>query len=55
MEGLDTGRINISSLSLGAAAASLAKTISYVKHREQFNKKLAQFQSIEFKLADMIT
>lgn len=33
MEGLDTGRINIASLSLGAAAVSLAKSLSYVKHR----------------------
>lgn len=55
MEGLDTGRINIASLSLGAAAASLAKSLAYSKHREQFNKKLASFQSVEFKLADMAT
>jgi len=33
MEGLDTGRINIASLSLGAAAVSIAKSLSYVKYR----------------------
>ena len=55
MEGLDTGRVNIASLSLGAATVSLAKSIAYTKHREQFSKKLSSFQSIEFKLADMAT
>ena len=53
MQGLDGGRINIGSCSLGAARKCLEKSITYVGEREQFGKKLSEFQSTQFKLADM--
>ncbi len=55
MEGLDTGRINIASLSLGAASACFIQSRNYTKVRSQFGKKISEFQSVEFKLADMFT
>ena len=55
MQGLDGGRINIASCSLGAARACLEKSLNYVTERKQFDKKLSDFQSIQFKLADMST
>ncbi len=55
MQGLDGGRINIASCSLGAARFCIEKTINYVNERKQFGKYLKDFQSVQFKLADMIT
>lgn len=55
MQGLDGGRINIASCSLGAARFCIDKTITYVNERKQFGKFLKEFQSIQFKIADMIT
>lgn len=55
MRGLDGGRINIASCSLGAARFCIDKSLKYVKERKQFGKYLSEFQSIEFKIADMIT
>ena len=55
MQGLDGGRINIASCSLGAARECLEKSLNYVTERKQFDKKLSDFQSIQFKLADMST
>ena len=55
MQGLDGGRINIASCSLGAARFCIEKSINYVNERKQFGKYLKDFQSIQFKLADMIT
>ena len=55
MRGLDGGRINIASCSLGAARYCIDKSIQYIKERKQFGKYLSEFQSIEFKIADMIT
>ena len=55
MQGLDGGRINIASCSLGAARFCIEKTIHYINERKQFGKYLKDFQSIQFKLADMIT
>ena len=55
MQGLDGGRVNIASCSLGAARACLEKSLNYVTERKQFGKKLSDFQSIQFKLADMST
>lgn len=53
MKGLDGGRINVSSCSLGAAQASLLDSIQYVKERKQFGQSLSLFQNIQFKLAEM--
>lgn len=53
MKGLDGGRINISSCSLGAAQASLEQTIEYLKIRAQFQQPLINNQGLQFKLAEM--
>jgi len=55
MAGLDGGRINIAACSLGAAAASLEIARAHLLVREQFGRKLADFQALQFKLADMAT
>lgn len=55
MQGLDGGRINIASCSLGGARACLEKSIAYMKERTQFGKKLAEFEALQFRLADMAT
>jgi alkylation response protein AidB-like acyl-CoA dehydrogenase len=52
---LDGGRIGIAALSVGVARAALEHSIKYAKERHQFGKSLAEFQAIQFKLADMHT
>ncbi|GAA4097932.1 acyl-CoA dehydrogenase family protein [Zhongshania borealis] len=55
MKGLDGGRINIATCSIGTAQAALETTIEYVKERKQFGQAIADFQNTQFKLADMTT
>jgi alkylation response protein AidB-like acyl-CoA dehydrogenase len=55
MQGLDGGRINIAACSLGGARACLDAALAYVKERRAFGRTLADFQSLQFKLADMAT
>lgn len=55
MKGLDGGRINIATCSVGTAQQALNHAIQYMQERKQFGKPLAQFQSLQFKLADMAT
>lgn len=55
MKVLDGGRISIASLSLGIAQGALDASVKYSKERHQFNKPIADFQGIAFKLADMAT
>jgi alkylation response protein AidB-like acyl-CoA dehydrogenase len=55
MKGLDGGRINIAACSLGAAQGALDAARRYLTERSQFGKKLAEFQALQFKLADMAT
>lgn len=55
MRGLDGGRVNIATCSLGAAQAALNAAQSYMHERQQFGKTLASFQALQFKLADMAT
>lgn len=50
---LDGGRISIAALGLGIAQGSLDRALQYAKERKQFNKSIASFQAIQFKLADM--
>ena len=50
---LDGGRIGIGAQSLGIAKAALQKTLKYGHEREQFHKKLIDFQATQFKIADM--
>jgi alkylation response protein AidB-like acyl-CoA dehydrogenase len=55
MKGLDGGRINIAACSLGAAQGALDAARGYMRERHQFGKALAEFQALQFKLADMAT
>ena len=55
MKGLDGGRINIATCSLGAAQAALDASQRYMQERHQFGKPIADFQALQFKLADMAT
>ena len=50
---LDNGRIGIAALSVGIAQAALEQSISYCKDRIAFGKPIADFQAIQFKLAEM--
>lgn len=52
---LDGGRISIAALSLGTAIGAYEHALAYAQQREQFGKKIADFQAIGFKLADMAT
>ena len=53
MQGLDGGRINIGTCSVGTAQAALDKSVRYTKDRKQFGKSISDFQNTQFKLADM--
>jgi alkylation response protein AidB-like acyl-CoA dehydrogenase len=53
MMGLDGGRLNISSCSLGAAQTALNLTLAYMGERRAFGKSIDQFQGLQFRLADM--
>lgn len=53
MKGLDGGRLNIASCSLGAAQHALTLARDYMGERKQFGRELASFQALQFKLADM--
>ena len=55
MKGLDGGRINIATCSIGTAQQALNEAMQYVKERKQFGKELAHFQGLQFRLADMVT
>ena len=55
MRGLDGGRINIATCSVGAAQAALNAACEYMGERRQFGNRLASFQHLQFELADMQT
>lgn len=55
MLGLDGGRINIATCSVGTAQQALNEAKQYMTERKQFGRTLAQFQALQFKLADMAT
>ena len=55
MKVLDGGRISIASLSLGIAKGAYEAALQYAQERQQFDKPIASFQGISFKLADMAT
>jgi alkylation response protein AidB-like acyl-CoA dehydrogenase len=55
MQGLDGGRINIATCSIGTAQQALNTAKQYMAEREQFGKPLAAFQALQFKIADMNT
>lgn len=52
---LDGGRIGIAALSVGIAQGALDASIAYAKARRQFGRLLAEFQAIQWKIADMAT
>ncbi len=55
MKGLDGGRINIATCSIGTAQAAINRSQQYMLERKQFGQALSQFQALQFKLADMVT
>jgi alkylation response protein AidB-like acyl-CoA dehydrogenase len=55
MRVLDGGRISIAALSVGIAQGAYEAAVKYAKERQQFGRPIAEFQAIQFKLADMAT
>ena len=55
MAGLDGGRLNIAACSLGGAQFCLDRTIEYMKERRQFGTRIADFQALQFRIADYAT
>jgi len=55
MSVLDAGRIGIAAQALGIAEAAYGASVEYAKQREAFGQKIADFQGIQFKIADMKT
>ena len=55
LSALNGGRINIAACSLGGAKACLAHARQHMHERRQFNKKLTEFEALQFKFADMMT
>jgi alkylation response protein AidB-like acyl-CoA dehydrogenase len=55
MKTLDAGRIGVGALSLGLAAGAFQCALKYVNQREQFGKKVWDFQQVQFRLSDMAT
>jgi butyryl-CoA dehydrogenase len=55
LSALNGGRINIAACSLGGAKTCLTLARNYMHERKQFNKKLIEFEALQFKFADMIT
>jgi alkylation response protein AidB-like acyl-CoA dehydrogenase len=55
MQVLDGGRISIAALSVGIAQGAYEAALKYSKERQQFGRPIAEFQAIQFKLADMAT
>jgi hypothetical protein len=55
MQGLDGGRINIAACALGAARACYERARAHLLERRQFGRRLADFQALQFRLADMAT
>ena len=55
MAGLDGGRLNIGACSIGGAQFCLDRTVEYMKERRQFGSRLADFQALQFRIADYAT
>ncbi len=55
MAGLDGGRLNIAACSVGGAQFCLDRTIEYMRDRKQFGQRLADFQALQFRIADYAT
>ena len=55
MKVLDGGRISIAALAVGIAQGAYEAALKYSRERHQFGRPIAEFQAIQFKLADMAT
>jgi len=55
MKTLDAGRVGVAALSLGLAEGALDVALKYTQEREQFGRKIWDFQSVQFRLADLAT
>ena len=55
MMGLDGGRLNVAACSIGGAQACLEAARNHMMQRRQFGRPIADFQALQFKLADMAT
>jgi len=55
IETLNTGRIGIGAQMIGVARGALGATLKYVKERQQFGKPIAEFQAVQFQLAQAAT
>lgn len=55
LKALDGGRISIAAIANGISRAAIDRAVAYAKEREQFGKRIMEFQGISFLLADMAT
>jgi alkylation response protein AidB-like acyl-CoA dehydrogenase len=55
MAGLDGGRLNIGACSIGGGQAALDKAIAYMRGRKAFDRRIADFQALQFRVADIAT
>ena len=55
MQSLENGRLGIAAQAIGIAQAALDLSVRYANERKQFGQHIAEFQGIQFKLADMAT
>ena len=55
MAGLDGGRLNIGACSIGGGQSALDKAISYMRERKAFGRRIADFQALQFRVADIAT
>ncbi|MCP4543051.1 MAG: acyl-CoA dehydrogenase [Chloroflexi bacterium] len=55
MTTLDAGRVAISAMAVGLAQGAFDKALVYAKEREQFNQPIANFQAIQWMIAEMAT
>jgi alkylation response protein AidB-like acyl-CoA dehydrogenase len=55
MKTLDGGRISIGAMALGISQGALDAAVDYAAQREQFGQPIAEFQGVQFKIADMAT
>jgi len=55
MAGLDGGRLNIGACSIGGGQAALDKAIGYMRERKAFGRRIADFQALQFRVADIAT
>jgi short-chain 2-methylacyl-CoA dehydrogenase len=55
LEILDGGRISVAAMGVGLAEGAYDLAYAYAKEREQFGRPIAEFQAVQFKLADMAT